>query len=133
MVFLVLTLCRMVSLLQHFGGMCCHHLQSDWIWSRWMLKWLRRGSVSKFSFTRLEICQMCILKLWVGKGNLCTGTYTIICCFINVQHSAFFLHIYGLLLLSTAGQQQPPYGSAVPVHRNASQFHISYKTNSDGL
>jgi len=80
MVFLVLTLCRMVSLLQHFRGMCCHHLQSDWIWSSWMLKWLRRGSVSKFSFTRLEIYRIYILKLLVGKGTLYTGKYNNMLC-----------------------------------------------------
>jgi len=68
----------MVSLLQHFGGMCCYHLQSDWIWSRWMLKWFRRGSVPKFSFTRLGIYQIYILKLWVGKGNLYTGKYNML-------------------------------------------------------
>jgi hypothetical protein len=29
-----------ISLFQHFGGMCCLHLQGDWISFSWILKWL---------------------------------------------------------------------------------------------
>jgi hypothetical protein len=29
-----------ISLFQHFGGMCCLHLQGGWISCSWILKWL---------------------------------------------------------------------------------------------
>lgn len=41
MVCLVVTICQIISVLGHFRGMCCIHLQGDWIWFSWMLKWLR--------------------------------------------------------------------------------------------
>jgi hypothetical protein len=37
MVFLVVTVCRIISLFRCSGGMCCLHLHEDWIWFRWML------------------------------------------------------------------------------------------------
>ena len=43
-VFTVFTLCGVVSLFEHFRGMCCLHHQDSRIWFGWMLKCLGGGN-----------------------------------------------------------------------------------------
>jgi len=58
--FCVLEPCRTINVFLCVREICCLHVQGDWIWFRWVLKWLARGQVAFRTVTREEVVDLAV-------------------------------------------------------------------------